>query len=337
MKESISYSFLLNIVILFIFVCFAVVMGVLSYYKAFRANTIIANAIEKYEGYNCLSKEEIGRKLTGIGYNTPFKVECKAGDKNCNDEGYSYKIISYNLDFDGNLIYDENMNSTYKCDENGCTTNKHYQYGIFTYMYTELPVISGLIKLPFFSKTSTMYEFRNFYVENINGKQAITDTSSIFDDLYTKKIVNKQLYVEDKYKGTENIESTNNSNNESYVLIEGAKSPDEAGNTVTTTLEELTAEGPKSVREAYANIMFNNYIKLATTTTQQSSDEWIFMQLTSTVGKDYRVRAMYTNFMNGRTEIAPNIITSNILDGGLNGGYMRRECGYTFDYGKVNF
>ena len=303
-------------------------MGVLSYYKAFRANTIIANAIEKYEGYNCLSKEEIGRKLTGIGYNTPFKVECKAGDKNCNDEGYSYKIISYNLDFDGNLIYDENMNSTYKCDENGCTTNKHYQYGIFTYMYTELPVISGLIKLPFFSKTSTMYEFRNFYVENINGKQAITDTSSIFDDLYTKKIVNKQLYVEDKYKGTERKKTITLHVDDEYKNTEYTQGID---------LEdtEITTYGG-SVNNVFANYFNEMYITASIgTEIDETYFERNFSNMIDVTGVDYRIRAMYKRLLSKSDNMG--VMYNLIINNGLDGGYMRKQCGYTFDYGKVNF
>ena len=103
MKESISYSFLLNIIILFITVCAAIIMGIFSYYKAFRANSIITETIEKYEGYNCIAKEEIARKLGGIGYNTPFNVKCKNSDGNCetdNAENGNYKVTSYNLDFD---------------------------------------------------------------------------------------------------------------------------------------------------------------------------------------------------------------------------------------------
>ena len=68
MKESISYTFLLNIVIVFVFTCFAIVMGVLSYYKAFKVNNIITNSIEKYEGFNNLSRNDINLKLNSIGY-----------------------------------------------------------------------------------------------------------------------------------------------------------------------------------------------------------------------------------------------------------------------------
>lgn len=192
MRESISYTFILNIVIVFIFTCFAVVMGLLSYYRAFKANSIISSAIEKYEGYNCISKNEIAEKLATIGYETPFNVECKDSDGNCevdNIENGNYKVISYNIDFENieksnkielndKYVYDEKMNSSYVCNGNDCITNKHYQYGIYTYMYVDMPVISQLLRLSFFSKTSIMYEFRNFYVEEYNGNTITTDVES---------------------------------------------------------------------------------------------------------------------------------------------------------------
>lgn len=194
MKESISYTFLLNIVIVFIFVCFAIIMGILSYYRAFRANEAIIESIEKYEGYNCASQTEISRKLNGIGYNTPFNVTCDGKDKPCTtDSDNNYAVISYNLDgpISEKYVRDSKISgmATKKTDTNGSETNspiigiyandnemssiastdkdypevstKHYQYGVYTYMYVDLPIVSKMIKLSFYSKTNVMYEFRD--------------------------------------------------------------------------------------------------------------------------------------------------------------------------------
>ena len=56
------------------------------------------------------------------------------------------------------------MNSTYTCnkDDLSCKTTKIYQYGVYTYMYVDLPVISSFIKIPYFAKTKKMFEFRNY-------------------------------------------------------------------------------------------------------------------------------------------------------------------------------
>lgn len=246
MKESISYSFLLNIVIVFIFVCFAIVMGVLSYYRAFRANEAIIESIEKYEGYNCASKAEIERKLGGIGYDTPFNVTCNRKDEPCTtDANNNYAIISYNLDGPISEKYLRNdkitRNATHQTDANGKETNaiitgiyangdemnsvagnmkgfynvatKHYQYGVYTYMYVDLPVVSGMIKIPFYSKTNVMYEFRDLTAysdvlldEAYDSRMIPTDeegnkvnprevSKQIFED-YVRSSVGKKSYFQ---------------------------------------------------------------------------------------------------------------------------------------------
>lgn len=184
MKESISYSFLLNIIILFIFVCASIIAGVFSYYKAFRANTIIINEIEKYEGYNCNSMSKIASKLKTISYNLPFDVKCKDGEDNCaTDEFNNYKVYFYYVDhFDDSSGYttyvdDESFDSSIiRCDsDNNCEMLYTYQYGVYTYMYTDLPLVSGLLRIPVFSKTAQLYDFRNL---TSDGKFFIFDADS---------------------------------------------------------------------------------------------------------------------------------------------------------------
>ena len=174
MKESISYTFVLNIVIMFIFICAAVIMGIFSYFRAYKANTIIINEIEKYEGYNCLSAQTIAQKLSTISYNVPFDAKCKSNyDKPCmTDENKNYAVVAYNLDYntgdyvkigrenDDQKKYNK-MNSQYKCDDDKCENTKKYQYGVYTYMYVDLPVVSSMIRIPVYTKSSVMYEFRN--------------------------------------------------------------------------------------------------------------------------------------------------------------------------------
>lgn len=318
MRESISYTFLLNIVIIFVFTCFAIVMGVLSYYKAFRANTIISETIEKYEGYNCLSKDEIARKLGNIGYNVPFEVNCKKNDGKCDDSGSGYKVISYNLDFEGNLVYDdEPMNSSYICENKdgvyACATNKHYQYGIYTYMYVELPVISGLIRIPFFSKTSTMYEFRNFYIsesfqEDVETgttyhKRHIYDTSSLLDELYNKYEADDKLYVNDAILGKTMINE---------------KGKEETGVTASYILSER---------------LLHYYALQSTAGAPTYEESTIF--ITNDPYKNYRTRAVIEHIKNNKNERIDAGVASRILSGTSNAS-NRKECGYAFDYSIIN-
>lgn len=319
MRESISYTFLLNIVIIFVFTCFAIVMGVLSYYKAFRANTIISETIEKYEGYNCLAKDEIARKLGNIGYNVPFEVNCKKNDGKCDDSGNGYKVISYNLDFEGNLVYDgEPMNSSYICEDKdgvyACATNKHYQYGIYTYMYVELPVISGLIRIPFFSKTSTMYEFRNFYIsdyiyidkkynEKTWNNHQISDTSSLLDELYNKFEADNKIYVSDAILGKTII--------------------NEIGKTETDI---------NAIHFLYDSIL-NYYTK--SMTKGAPTYEILTSYITNDPYKNYRTRAVIEHLKRYKTDNVDSSMASRLRSGSSNGA-IRKECGYMFDYSVIN-
>lgn len=172
MNEGISYSFLLNTVIIFIFVCVAIISGIFSYYRAFRANTIIVGEIEKYEGYNCLSEQSIVKKLRNVSYSVPFSVTCKNsfGEPCITDDEQNYAVVAYNLDFsEGEYIGSDkysSMNSKSSCTNDNpinCENTKKYQYGVYTYMYVNLPVVSSLLKIPIYTKTKTMYEYRNLY------------------------------------------------------------------------------------------------------------------------------------------------------------------------------
>lgn len=332
MKESISYTFLLNIIIVFMVVCGAIIAGVFSYYKAFRANSIISETIEKYEGYNCLSKEEIAKKLTTIGYKTPFNVSCNARDGKCEaDNENGYKIISYDLDLDrlkttNHQLYDEPMNSSYICDgTNGCTTNKHYQYGIYTYMYVDVPVVSSLIKMSFFSRTSIMYEYRNYYIEDfeehaggmVSRGTRLTEVESIFENLYGR---NEYSGTNEELKGKKFI-------TDAYI---GKKVMDENGN-INTNI---------SASKILANITLNNY--LDSSIGKQISYEYMFYHITNDAQPNLRTRIMIELLKGNATgqtggEGKLQYLTSSIMNLGKDGGNNRRQCGYKLDYSKVNF
>lgn len=333
MKESISYTFLLNIIIVFIFTCAAIIMGILSYYKAFRANTIISETIEKYEGYNCVSAEEIAGKLDTIGYNTPFDVNCNGKGKYCmTDTGKNYAVVSYNLDIPENsrgtnIVYKNSeayqytnsysaekykiMNSTYKCDStNGCVTNKHYQYGIYTYMYVDFPIFSKLIKVPLFSKTSILYEFRNFYVDE--GKYM--DVSSSYDKLYEKKQNNGQTYIKDKSITT---------------------CQEKVTETVTGEINKECVY--KTARQTISDAILKSYTIMQTANgTGRNPYQLVVEHITGNSNMDYRTRAItlgYSNrFDNRNGKITYNAVAATDV---LTGNTQRQYCGYIMDYSKI--
>lgn len=133
MKEGISYTYLLNMMLVFIFVSFAVILLTMSYSKAYRINSKIASAIETSEGFNDLAKSEINRLIRGFGYQKP-SVNCRNKDGKEN--------IS---DINGVCIYEF---------EEG----DYYYYGITTYMLFDIPLVN-LLKLPVYNTTEKIYNF----------------------------------------------------------------------------------------------------------------------------------------------------------------------------------
>lgn len=138
MKESISYTFLLNIIITFIVISFFVIMCIMSYTKAFRVNSKIVNAIEISEGYNGLSKNEINKIVTSYGYQK-INVSCPQ-----REGGDAINTISGRTD-DGTCIY---------YFDNG----DKYNYGVITYMTFDFPIVRTLIRIPVYTRTMSLYE-----------------------------------------------------------------------------------------------------------------------------------------------------------------------------------
>ncbi len=145
MRESIGSVFLYNIIILFIIVTFAFLAGTLSYMKAFKTNSRIIYAVEKWEGYNTKAVIEINNVLNSLGY--------KTGDASCS------------MTKDGGELMEQESEVQYTyciyhfSPENSDLVDKDY-YGVLTYMYVNLPII-GEIRIPIYTKTEKVYRFES--------------------------------------------------------------------------------------------------------------------------------------------------------------------------------
>lgn len=134
MKESISYTYLLNMMLVFIFVSFSVVMVTISYTKAYRISSKIADAIEDAEGYNEKSVNEINRLIRAFGYQQP-NITCK--------ERSTGVVIE--TDIKGICIYE-------------IDSDNYYSYGITTYMLFDLPLVN-MLRIPVYNTTEKIYKF----------------------------------------------------------------------------------------------------------------------------------------------------------------------------------
>jgi hypothetical protein len=173
MRESIGTSFMLNFIILFIFLVFAFLAGTFSYYKAYRINNYIVNAIEKYEGYNEYSRAEIEKGLTSLAYDITTKTDCPDTWTN-SSQTYLSSELSYNKvtgvrvlysdSSDGQegycvyLYWNDNAAKAYRGNTVE-TTDIYYTYGVLTYMRMRFPVVENVLRIPIFSRTNRMYYF----------------------------------------------------------------------------------------------------------------------------------------------------------------------------------
>ncbi len=141
MRESIGLTYTLNFVIVFIVITFAFLFGIMSYYKAFKVNSRISNAIENHEGYNDLSIAEIDNVLGSLGY--------MKGVTKCSPRAYkngSYNSITKN---DYKICIYE-----YPVNDSG-----YFRYGIVTYISIDIPIIGKTLQLPVYSETEKIYKF----------------------------------------------------------------------------------------------------------------------------------------------------------------------------------
>jgi hypothetical protein len=139
MREGIGSVFLYNIIITFIIIVFAFLAGTLSYTKAFKVNTKIVSAIEKYEGYNNLSNNEINKALQTLGYRISTNNTCPKRD------GKSAMT---------------NLSNNYKYCVYEFSEGKGYRtYGVVSYISIDIPIIGGLLQIPIYSRTIKMYNF----------------------------------------------------------------------------------------------------------------------------------------------------------------------------------
>lgn len=147
MREGIGSVFLYNMIIVFIVITFGFLSASLSYMKAFKVNGKIANALEKYEGYNVLSDKEIAQTLKTIGYRVKTP-DCKS--RKHNGITYNpvnpgdYKIHEY-------CIYEYSTGTDF---EGG-----YFSYGIITYINLDIPIIGGIFKIPVYSESESIFKF----------------------------------------------------------------------------------------------------------------------------------------------------------------------------------
>lgn len=140
MKESIGYTVTLNIVITFIIIVFAFLSAAIIYFKSNKISNAVMYSIEKYEGYNSLSVNDINSKIESLGYNK-VSISCKKEYKSCN--------LTSNVNGQGRNGY-----CIYECTE-----GEYYFYRVKTNMSINIPIINNVINIPIYSSTNYIYDY----------------------------------------------------------------------------------------------------------------------------------------------------------------------------------
>lgn len=154
MKQSIGLTVTINIIIVFIMVAFVFVAGILSYSKAFKAASVIVKQLERFEGYNVASIGAINTNLSSLSYQMGDSSKCKET---------RHATIG-----EGNLVLINDINNSYTEEFEYCiykfendVDNKHYSYGVVTYITIDFYMFNMKLRIPVYAKTNRIYRFTN--------------------------------------------------------------------------------------------------------------------------------------------------------------------------------
>lgn len=159
MRESIGGVALYNIIFVFIVVTFAILAGTVSYSKGFRVGKNIISALEYAGGYNQTSIIEINRILGNMGYRANTNVlshKCPVR------EGKSAIQSQATL----------NNQKYFYCIYEIMDSNSYYHWGVTTYIYIDVPIISELLQFPIYATSDSYYRFPKAFPEIKDGQKA---------------------------------------------------------------------------------------------------------------------------------------------------------------------
>lgn len=146
MKESIANTMIVYVVLTFVAILIGVLVTSISYSKAFKIKNRIVEMIENHTTYDRELEEEIDIMLGTLGYrvNTYSLNNCPTRAKAVNSRGEET----------GEAI---NGSSKYRYCIYKYNTERGTYYGVTTYMYFDIPLVSELV-IPVYSETKTIFD-----------------------------------------------------------------------------------------------------------------------------------------------------------------------------------
>lgn len=159
MREAIGNTFIVNLLMVFLGVMSALLVGSVSYSKAFKVKNRIIYTIEKYGGWNVRTSDgynvvqsEIEANLKEVGYplvvSNPFTGGCP------NRSGAT-------------IVYGGHTGGTSKNTYHYCVyeyqSEKGHYYGVTTFMHFDIPLIGNYLEFPVNGKTKAIYDVKVNY------------------------------------------------------------------------------------------------------------------------------------------------------------------------------
>lgn len=152
MREAVGSAFLVNLILIFIGVVSALLIGSISYSKAYKVKDRIIYVIEKYDGFNESAANELDVALRDIGY------PLRSGNRSRCEGIYRQKAGSSFKE--ANLLHGDSVNSEYDY----CVYKYEYEtgigvyYGVTSFMRFDIPLLGGLLTFPVSGETSLVYD-----------------------------------------------------------------------------------------------------------------------------------------------------------------------------------
>lgn len=139
MKASLDNAFLFKVMMFFLGIIIALLVGSLSYSKTYRVKNSILEILEKHKKYNTAAKVEIEATLREIGYKTNPRGTSRCPER---EDGELIDPHGYNFRY---CIYKHN-------------SSKGYFYTVVVFMYFEIPVIGDYLEFPVSGQTIVIYD-----------------------------------------------------------------------------------------------------------------------------------------------------------------------------------
>lgn len=144
MKEAIGTSLVFSLMMVFISVMIAILIGSISYSKGFKVRNRIIDRIEEYKGFSTTGDValKIEEDLKNVGYRIVEDVDCADMEYN---GGTVSSLTNNNFNYYNYCVYE------YKTDRGN-------YYGVTVFIQFDIPLIGNYIKLPVYGETRIMYD-----------------------------------------------------------------------------------------------------------------------------------------------------------------------------------